>query len=159
MGLTAQDIMTTELVTVTPSMSLSDFAWTCAQHGISGCPVVTTDGRLVGIASKTDLLPRLLEGRHDFAANRDFRRRLDLGEEGVQAFAGAASESEEEVVGEVDDIMQEDVLTVPPEIPLADLAHRMAEERVHRVLITEGDRLCGIVTSIDLLAHFRRAAE
>ncbi|MFQ5845824.1 MAG: CBS domain-containing protein [Planctomycetota bacterium] len=154
MALTARDVMTTDLVSVTPSTPLSEFAWICTEHGISGCPVVGPDGRLVGIATKTDLLPRLLEGRHDFAANRDFRRRLGLGEEGVQAFAGAASESEEEVVGEVDDIMQEAVLTVPPETPLPVLARRMAEERVHRVLVSEGERLCGIVTSLDLLTRF-----
>lgn len=151
---TAKEIMTTNLVTVTPSTPLREFARICAEDNVSGCPVVTVDGRLVGIVSKTDLLGRLLEGEHNYAANPDFRRMLGLGEEGVYEFGGSASESEGEVLGEVDDIMETDMITVPPDAPLPGVARMMAEDRIHRVLVTEKEKLVGIITSLDLLAHF-----
>jgi CBS domain-containing protein len=54
----------------------------------------------------------------------------------------------------VADIMTEDVLTVVPDTPIAEIAERMARDRIHRVVVLDGDKLVGIVTSIDLLSHF-----
>ena len=68
--------------------------------------------------------------------------------------AGTAHESEEEVFGSVDDIMETEIVTVKPEEPIAAVAKRMAQDRVHRVLVVEKDKLKGIITSLDLLAHF-----
>jgi len=73
MAVTAQDIMTTDLMTVTPSTSLTQFARICVEDNISGCPVIGVDGRTEGIVSKTDLLERLLEGSHNYSANPDHR--------------------------------------------------------------------------------------
>lgn len=154
MGLKARDIMTPDPETVTPATSLTHFARICAEDEISGCPVVTVDGRLVGVASKTDLVERLLEGRHDYSANRDFRRLLGLGEEGLAELAEMAAESEEELYGTVDDIMETEIVTVGPDEPVPLVARRMAEERIHRVLVVENDKLLGVITSLDVLAHF-----
>jgi CBS domain-containing protein len=154
MDLKAKDVMTREVVTVTPATTLTHFARICAEDEISGCPVVTVDGRLVGIASKTDLLERLLEGRHDYSANRDFRGLLGLGEEGLSGMGGAAHDSEEEVFGTVDDIMETEIVTATPDEPIAAVAKRMSQDRVHRVLVVEKGKLRGIITSLDLLAHF-----
>ena len=57
-------------------------------------------------------------------------------------------------VRQVGDIMTEDVLTVGPATPLAEIAERMARDRIHRVVVMEGDKMIGLVTSIDLLSHF-----
>lgn len=56
----------------------------------------------------------------------------------------------------VGDIMQEIVTTVAPTASLPEVAEHMARDRIHRVLVTDGPKLLGIVTSIDLLAHFPR---
>lgn len=157
MALTASDIMTRDPVTVTPATTLTHFARICAEDEISGCPVVGVDGRLLGIASKTDLLERLLEGRHDYAASRDFRGLLGLGEEGISDLPDASG-TEEELYGTIDDIMETDVVTVAPGAPLDEVARRMAEERIHRVLVVEGGRLLGLITSLDLLSHFPEAS-
>lgn len=159
MGLTAKDVMTTDLVTVTPATPVSEFARICMEDKITGCPVVTVDGRLVGIVSRSDLLSRLLEGGHNYAANPDYRRFLALGEEGVYGLAGSAAESEEELLGDVDEIMQQDVVTFEPDTPVTDVAKRMAADRIHRVLVVEGGKLEGIITSLDLLAHFAIAGD
>jgi CBS domain-containing protein len=156
---TAKDIMTADLLTVTPATTLTQFARILTEDNISGCPVVTVDGRLVGIASKTDLLARLLEGRHDFASSPDFRGLLGLGEEGLVAGRGTAEESEEEVFGTVEDIMQQNPVTVLPDASILDIARALAENRIHRVVVVEKGRLKGIITSLDVIAHFASGGE
>lgn len=138
MPLTAGDVMTTQLITVTPSTPLTEFARLCAEDNISGAPVTRVDGTLVGVISKTDLVQRLLDthpahGTVDEPAIWDQEDPLQVG-----------------------DIMQEVVATVPVAATLPEIAERMARDRIHRVLVTEGRKLLGIVTSIDLLAHFPR---
>jgi len=150
----ARDIMTADLLTVTPATTLTQFARILTEDNISGCPVVTVDGRLVGIAGKTDLLTRILEGRHDFASSPDFRGLLGLGEEGLVARSGTAQESEEEVFGTVEDIMEQNPVTVLPDASVLDVARALAENRIHRVLVIEKGKLLGIITSLDVIAHF-----
>jgi len=156
---TAKDIMTADLLTVTPATSLTQFARILTEDNISGCPVVTVDGRLAGIAGKTDLLARLLEGRHDFASSPDFRGLLGLGEEGLVASPGTAQESEEEVFGTVEDIMEQNPVTVLPDASVLDVARALAENRIHRVLVLEKGKLLGIITSLDVIAHFASGDE
>jgi CBS domain-containing protein len=150
----AQEIMTSDLLTVTPATTLTQFARILTEDNISGCPVVTLDGRLVGIVSKTDLLARLLEGRHDFSSNPDFRGLLGLGEEGLVAGRGTAQESEEEIFGTVEDIMEPEPVTVLPDTSVLEVARTLAENRIHRVLVVEKGHLRGIITSLDVIAHF-----
>ena len=155
----ARDIMTADLLTVTPATTLTQFARILTEDNISGCPVVTVDGRLVGIASKTDLLARLLEGRHDFASSPDFRGLLGLGEEGLVASPGSAESSEEEVFGTVEDIMEQSPVTVLPDASILEVARLLAENRIHRVLVMEKGKLLGIITSLDVIAHFASGGE
>src|SRR5918911_4911545 len=49
------DVMTTELVTVTPDVPLKEAAALMLEHRISGLPVVDGD-RVVGVLSETDVL-------------------------------------------------------------------------------------------------------
>ena len=135
MALTAKDVMTTELITVTPATPLSEFARICSEDNVSGAPVTRVDGSLVGIVSKTDLIRRFL----------DEHPRLGAPEE---------SPPWDSDIRQVGDIMQAEVLTVVPETPLREIAERMSADRVHRVVVMEHDKLVGIVTSIDLLAHY-----
>ena len=45
--------------------------------------------------------------------------------------------------------------TVPQNAPLAELAHKMIGGRVHRLIVTEGNRVVGIVTTLDILRSLR----
>ena len=54
----AMDVMTTDVITVDPDMTVQALARLLAERGISGAPVVDSNGRLVGIISEGDLLHR-----------------------------------------------------------------------------------------------------
>jgi CBS domain-containing protein len=51
-----RDIMTTNVVTVTPKATLREAAGLILRHGVSGLPVVDDQDQLVGVLSEWDLL-------------------------------------------------------------------------------------------------------
>jgi CBS domain-containing protein len=55
----AYDIMTTDVLTVTPDMSVDEARELLFQHSIHGLPVVDHSGRLVGIVSVVDVAGKL----------------------------------------------------------------------------------------------------
>ena len=60
-----------------------------------------------------------------------------------------------EDLGVVEDFMSDDPVTARPEESVGVVAHRMAEERVHRVVVIDDrDQPIGIVTTLDLLKVF-----
>ena len=133
----ARDIMTTDLITVTPSTPIREFARICSDDRISGAPVLNVDDTLAGVVSKTDLLERLLQADPRHAEEHESLTDIWMGEESTIA-----------------EIMVEDVFMVVPDTPLAAIAVEMAERRIHRVLVVEKGICVGLITSLDMLAHF-----
>jgi len=134
---TAREIMTTDLITVTPSTPIREFARMCAEDDISGAPVLNLDGSLAGMVSKTDLLEHLIESDPTHVGEAESFMEVWLGED-----------------QSVNEIMIEDVISVIPDAPVAEVAALMAENRIHRVAVIEDDKCVGIITSLDLLQHF-----
>ena len=54
----ASDVMTTNVITVSPETSVQSLAALLGRYGISGVPVVDAANTLVGIVSEGDLLFR-----------------------------------------------------------------------------------------------------
>ena len=122
----ACDVMQKGIISVSPELALKDFEDLLTSEDISGAPVTGTDGKIVGIASKTDIV-RVLA---DEANQRD-------------VLAPQLS---------VEDIMTTDVVTVGHDAELRDVARVMIDGNLHRVIVTDGDDVLGIVTTFDLLA-------
>jgi len=86
-GTRAQDVMTTEVITVSEDTPLSKIAALLEKHRIKRVPVLR-DGKLVGIVSRANLLQGLASGRPAPAAKREDRDIRDallaaLGEAGL----------------------------------------------------------------------------
>ena len=58
----AADVMISNVITVGPDAQLQDVAETLLKNRISAMPVVTSDGKLVGIVSEGDLMRRAETG-------------------------------------------------------------------------------------------------
>ena len=154
MTLVARDIMSTDVVTIEPGTTLSEAGRTFVDARISGAPVVTSGGHLIGIVTKADIINRCLEGR--LAPEQS---RFVLGFLGLDRLPLSGSEmaSEAEALGTVDDLMVEDVITVTPEASLVEVAEKMGENRIHRIVVVDGGTVVGIITSMDLLANWPAA--
>ena len=54
----AKDVMTTEVLTVTPDTTVEEIAKLMLEHRISGVPVADEQGAVLGIVSEGDLIRR-----------------------------------------------------------------------------------------------------
>lgn len=73
-GLTAADLMTTPAITVSPETAVRDAVRELIDCGINQLPIVDSDGRLVGIVGRSDLL-RLFT-RDDASIQEEVRRKV-----------------------------------------------------------------------------------
>lgn len=143
------DVMTPDPICVETGSSLREVAQLLDEHEISGLPVVDDQLRLVGVVSRTDLLRRLLEGPSEARHDENW---LDL------LTAGSTSKVDLDAarLGVVDDVMSDDAVTALADERLAKVARRMADEKVHRIVVIDKSsrRPVGIVTTLDLLGVF-----
>ena len=54
----AKDIMTRDIITVSPSMTVKKLALTLIKNQISGAPVAGTNGKIVGVVSEADIVAK-----------------------------------------------------------------------------------------------------
>lgn len=138
----AHQIMTKDVITVTPQTTIEEAAKIMLQTHISGLPVLNDAGRLVGIVSESDFLRRSEIGTG--------RKRFSW----LQFILGAgrvASEFVRERGRKVGDVMTPDPITVDEETPLEDLVRLMEKNDIKRLPVMSGRTLKGIVTRSNLL--------
>jgi CBS domain-containing protein len=141
----AMDIMTTDVITVDPDMTVQDLAKLLAERGISGAPVVDASGRLVGIVSEGDLLHRAEIG----TARRHRERRRSWW---LDDFASDLARDYIRSHGRtVKDIMTRDVVTVTEDIDLGEVAALLEAKRIKRVPVTRDGKVIGIITRANLV--------
>lgn len=54
----AKDIMTRDIVTVTPTMTIKQLAMTLIKNQVSGAPVVGRNGKIIGVVSEADIVAK-----------------------------------------------------------------------------------------------------
>jgi len=54
----AKDIMTRDIITVSPTMTLRSLAMTLIKNQISGAPVAGKNGKIVGVVSEADIVAK-----------------------------------------------------------------------------------------------------
>jgi CBS domain-containing protein len=54
----AKDIMTRDIITVSPTLSVKSLAMTLIKNQISGAPVAGKDGKIVGVVSEADIVAK-----------------------------------------------------------------------------------------------------
>jgi CBS domain-containing protein len=138
----AHQIMTKDVVTVGPEISIVEASRLMLDHHISGLPVLDAHGRLVGIISEGDFLRRSEIGTQ--------RRRPRW----LQFLVGPVREAQEFVRQsgrKVGEIMTADPVTVGEDTPLEQIVALMEKNRIRRLPVMRRDRLVGIVTRANLL--------
>ncbi|MFM0055306.1 CBS domain-containing protein [Paraburkholderia phytofirmans] len=138
----ASDVMTSNVISVTPEMTVREVARIFVDNGISGAPVVDADGHVVGMISEGDLLRRTEIGTDE----RTRTSWLD--------FWSASQEARDYIkthAVKVRDVMTADVVTVQPETQLGEVAGILETRRIKRVPVTNAGRLVGIVSRANLV--------
>ena len=137
-----RDIMSTKVVTVSPSTSVRDIAGLMVEKHISGLPVLSENGTLVGMVSEGDLLRRPEIG------TQKHRRRWVSFFSGVDEQAREFTKSHALRAG---DVMTQQVIHVSEETPLGDVVGLMEKHNIKRLPVLSDSKLVGIVSRADLL--------
>ncbi|PYQ11213.1 MAG: hypothetical protein DMH00_08750 [Acidobacteria bacterium] len=138
----AKEIMTRDPITCLPQTTIEDLCETLRRENINGAPVVDEAGRLVGIVSQDDVIFRRGRPNEDIQPPRDIK---DLFQRGFASIADSDAGPRR-----VEDIMTREVISADEETPIEQLCRTMWERRIHRIPITRGGKLSGIVSSLDL---------
>lgn len=141
-----QDIMTTDVVTAAPDMSLKEVARHLVERGISGMPVVDAEGSVVGVISETDVIVKERPEPYNGAVSRRLGR-IDLEEQ---------AKRKARLVGET---MSSPAITVEAFWTIPGAAELMRVHAVNRLPVVKQGRLVGIVTRADLVRAFARSDE
>ena len=143
--ITAQDIMTTRLITLTPEMDFSSAAKVLLDNHINGAPVVDADGRLVGILCQSDLV----------AQQKKFPvpTLLTLLDSFVQLTPSKELEKQARKIAAmtVNDAMTSTPVTVKPGTGIETIAALMVDSNLHTLPVLEEGRLVGIIGKEDVL--------
>lgn len=144
------DVMTRDLFALAPDTSLETAARMFAQRHITGAPVVRSDGETVGVVSIADLVdPDRDSGNGD--GYPVYYRVTD-------GWAAPMGDVTAVGSGRVDEVMTRSVITTDQGSSLLAAAQLMLDAGIHRLLVTDGGQLVGIVSSTDLLRGFVREA-
>lgn len=135
-----REIMTKDVIAVAPKTTIRDAAGLMVDHGISGLPVVTDDGRMVGIVTEGDLILRQKPERKvpwwDLS--------LSPGEELAREYQKLHGMT-------VAEVMTRAVVWIGPDAPIESAAELLDRHRIRRLPVIEDSRLVGIVSRADLI--------
>lgn len=148
MTIRARDVMQGSVLTVKPGMSLAELEDFLVSKRITGAPVVER-GVLVGIVSRSDIV-RLL------SLERSLSGLIAEGLENPETAATTPVRLPEPLARALEgktvrDAMVVDPVTVSPDTPVTEVARLLVSRHIHRVLVTEGDKVRGVISTLDLV--------
>jgi len=148
--LVARDVMNEDVLTVPEDWSAKQLAEFLTENEISGAPVVDVHASVVGVVSLTDLARAEVEEGRIVPDRSDPDYWVRGWEEKVseEDLAGLRLEEDGPLVS---DLMNPAVFSVDEDTSISDIARSMIDARIHRVLVTKGRKIVGIVTTTDLL--------
>jgi CBS domain-containing protein len=142
--LSVKDIMTRDLITITPEMDIAQATKIILEKDINGVPVLDGD-KLVGILCQSDLIAQqkkfpipslftLLDGIFPLTS----MKRLEKETKKIAATTVAQA-------------MSSDPFTVEPEMSIEDVATVMVNKNFHTLPVLDKGKLVGIVGKKDIL--------
>jgi CBS domain-containing protein len=145
----AKDIMTRDVATVSPSATVREVAKLMASKRLSGLPVVSSDGRPVGMLTASDLMHRVETGTEkrsswftSFFSNPDDMARQYAKAHGLKAH----------------EVMSRHVISVRDDADLSEVADVLDRNRLKRVPVVRDGSLVGIVSRSDLVRVLSEAS-
>ncbi|MCI0588721.1 MAG: CBS domain-containing protein [Planctomycetes bacterium] len=148
--LLARDLMKKDLVTILASESIDTLAALLDEEEVHGVPVVDGEGHPVGVVGSTDIARAVAEQAEEGGARPTTRVTTVEGSLDLEEIEPPPAERMT-LEGRVADIMSDRIVRAPETATAGELSRLMLKEGVHRILITDGRRLVGLVSATDLL--------
>lgn len=149
MTLTANDLMTRDVHCAHAHWSVARLVEFFNEKAISGAPVVSSEGQLIGVVSRSDIArrggdaPRPRRGppsaeAHDFYMYGP-----------AYTYVEPTRKLESEL--SVHDLMTPMIFDVPLLATPREIAETMLRGRIHRVFVTEEGMVIGVISALDML--------
>lgn len=151
--LVASDIMQRDMVTISPHETLRDALSLMTESHVTGLPVMDGNSKCVGLICASDILNYEQEhAEESAAANAEVSQHYNPDLQQWESVRLSAFALEEFGDVRVSDVMSRDLLRVEKDSTLKEVAQRMADEKVHRILVMDSEnRLYGIVSAVDFV--------
>ncbi|HEX4747653.1 MAG TPA: CBS domain-containing protein [Gaiellaceae bacterium] len=137
-----RELMTENVVFVQPDAPLREAARFLTENRVSGLPVVSATGEVVGVLSEADIVAKA-SGGTGHAGLLSWLFDPEIGEDKVAA----------RTAGEA---MSSPAVTIAPTRPIHEAARRMISDGVNRLPVVEDGKLVGILTRADIVRAFTR---
>ena len=143
--ITAKEIMTPEVITVTKTTSIKNLSDLFIKHRVNGFPVLDEDDQLIGIVTEKNLIEQ--------NKNLHIPTVIALFDAVIYLESGKKFEAEVKRFNatQVKDIYTSNVVTVSPEVGIHEIASLMAEKSVHSIPVVDGKNILGIIGKLDII--------
>ena len=148
--LKAKDIMTKEVITVTPATTIEDLSHILIEYNISGAPVLNDEGDLIGIVTENDLISKN-KRLHIPTVMRLFDAYIVL-----ESPAAIEKEIRRMAAVTVNDIYIKDVITFSEDTTVEEIATTMSEKKVYLIPVVSGRKVIGIIGKMDIIKGIAR---
>jgi len=118
------DVMEKRVVTIHCQQPVSEVEQLLVENEVTGAPMVSHDGRVMGVISMTDI---------------------------TRFHALASGQSAQETM--VFEIGTPETVTVASGAPIRDAAKLMVEHHIHRLVVVQGGLPVGIVSTFDIVSR------
>jgi len=122
-----RELMQTKVQTVHPDDAVNDAVVTLTDAHVSALPVVDETGHMIGVISSTDILTSEAEARDAVEREALFEQMM------------------------VRDIMTPRPFTVSSDADVREAARQMLYAEVHRLFVTSGHQLVGVISTTDIV--------
>jgi CBS domain-containing protein len=153
-SMTAEDLMSSPVVSLNVETSLAEAAQTLTENEISGALVTDHRDAPVGVVSLFDIVTHLSGlARTPEDAGGFYRTSYPRFTEGGEEWESEAEDAEpvplkESTVGE---IMSPQIIEVAPTLPAKEVARQLAERHIHRIFVSGAEGPVGVISTMDLL--------
>lgn len=146
-NLLAEDLMTRNVLCVYGGLDLRDLMKLFLDRDVTGAPVTSKDGTLLGVVSQTDLLRYDSSRNSELIVESDFY--LTARVEG--SYLARGYQILDTGTATVKDVMTPAIYTVKESAPIEDVARMMREKRVHRIIVERDRKVVGLISALDLI--------
>jgi len=144
----ASDIMTKNVISAPPDMTVKEVAKLLFNKHISGLPIVDKDMRVIGIVTEKELISMAMP---EYLASKDLRDFAYILDE--EPFKKNIAKSEKLFVK---DIMRKDVRFITEDVRVPEIARLMLSNNLRRLPVVRNGKLVGIVARADIVKEIAK---
>ena len=141
-----QEVMTSEVISVSPEVTVKEVARLLREHEIGGVPVVDEEGKVLGIIGEADLVPK--EMPLPFSREKVPTLFKKIVSKGLMDLEELYADMQNTTAREV---MQAEVITVNAEDDIGRAAWLLAHHRIKRLPVLRDGKLAGMIARSDLI--------